>query len=90
MNFQKYIDKSLRNCPSTEALLQFKKHMANKMEKRAEEIRAAGLNDEKVLYDLILSLYPNLEERFRSFVPVVRSNVSIWDMTNKRMGWYAI
>ncbi len=90
MNFQKYIDKSLRNCLPTEALLQFKKHMANKMEKRAEEIRAAGLNDEKVLYDLILSLYPNLEELFRSYVPVVRSNVSIWDMTNKRMGWYAI
>lgn len=84
MNFQNYINNSLRQYPETAHLALFKKEMARKMEKRADQIRKAGMQDEKVLYDLVLELYPNLEEKYKCFVPVVRSDRSLWDMTARR------
>lgn len=89
MNFQKYIDASFANYPETTVLNQFKKHIAKQMETRAEELRTAGLQDETVLYDLIVSLYPNLEKRYSRFTPTIHSDASLWDMTTRR-GWYAV
>lgn len=84
MNFQNYINDSLRQYPENAHLALFKKEIAHKMEKRAEGIRKAGLQDEKVLYDLVVELYPNLHEIYKTFVPVIRSDRSLWDLTTRR------
>ena len=89
MNFQTYLNTIFKSYPNTYALLRFKKHMTEKMEKRAAKIRKAGMNDEQVLYDLVVDLYPNLEERFSQFDPTIYTKQSLWDLAGQR-GVYGI
>ncbi|MCR4925818.1 MAG: hypothetical protein K5917_05975 [Clostridiales bacterium] len=66
-SFIEYIEKSLPDQPGNKTLYNYKKQLLDKMTDRANEITHSGLKDEKVLNDLIISEFPDLNEDFNKY-----------------------
>lgn len=68
MKYTDYVDKELSVYADSKNLYLFKKEILAEMAKRANEIISAGIDDEKVLNDLVISEYGDLDKRYTKFV----------------------
>ena len=62
-----YIEDTLQGIPDDGTLYRYKRQVLDQMSERAAEVTHAGLRDEKVLTDLIISEFPNLKDGFENF-----------------------
>ena len=65
--FIAYIEQALPDRPGDTVLYQFKRQILDEMTARAAAVSARGLNDQKVLEDLILSEYPDLPGAYAAY-----------------------
>ena len=84
MNFENFLNTTFAQYKETANLNCFKKVMLNQMNLRADKLRATGLQDERVLFDLVTDAYGDVETRYQNFHPSARRSVSLWDLTSKR------
>ena len=63
-----YVNRSLPRGKETRMLYDYKNQIIGEMSKRADELEARGLKDEKVINDLIISEYPDLGKDFLHYV----------------------
>lgn len=68
MKYTDYVDKELSVYADSKNLYLFKKELLAEMAKRANEIIATGIDDEKVLNDLVISEYSDIDKRYTRFV----------------------
>lgn len=68
MKYTDYVDKELSVYADSKNLYLFKKELLAEMAERANEIIATGIDDEKVLNDLVISEYGDIDKRFTKFV----------------------
>lgn len=66
-NFISYIEGAFAGVSDTDTLYRYKRGVLEKMTARANEIAAAGLQNEAVLNDLIISEFPNLQEDYANY-----------------------
>ncbi len=64
MKYLDFLDKELEAFPDTPSLYRFKREITAEMTQRANEITAAGIKDDKVLNDLVISEFENVAERY--------------------------
>ncbi len=62
-----YIDSSLEGLPEDKYLYHFRKKIVNEITARANEITHTGIDDEKVINDIIKDQYPDLRKEFEDF-----------------------
>lgn len=65
-SFIDYINSSLPN-DDNKTLYKFKRGILDEMTERANEVISRGINDRKVVSDLVISEYPNLSEDYKIF-----------------------
>lgn len=65
--FIDYIENACKDVQQTKYLYQFKKKTLDEMNDRASDVRAAGLSDNKVIADLIISEYPDISGEWETF-----------------------
>ncbi|MCH5315364.1 MAG: hypothetical protein J1E81_05575 [Eubacterium sp.] len=65
--FIKYIDSELPPQKNNELLYKFKRHVLEEMNSRYSEVMKRGITNTKVITDLVISEYPNLEADFKKF-----------------------
>lgn len=68
MKYTDYVDKELSVYADSKNLYLFKKELLAEMAERANEIIATGIDDEKVLNDLVISEYGDIDKRYTKFV----------------------
>lgn len=68
MKYTDYVDKELSVYADSKNLYLFKKQLLAEMAERANEIIATGIDDEKVLNDLVISEYGDIDKRYTKFV----------------------
>lgn len=68
MKYTDYVDKELSVYADSKNLYLFKKELLAEMAERANEIIATGIDDEKVLNDLVISEYGDIDKRYTQFV----------------------
>lgn len=68
MKYTDYVDKELSVYADSKNLYLFKKALLAEMAERANEIIATGIDDEKVLNDLVISEYGDIDKRYTAFV----------------------
>ena len=68
MKYTDYVDKELSVYADSKNLYLFKKELLAEMAERANEIIATGIDDEKVLNDLVISEYSDIDKRYTKFV----------------------
>lgn len=66
-NFVDYIETTFQGVADDGTLYRYKRQLLGKMTERANDVTHAGLRDEKVLNDLIISEFPNLKEDYQKF-----------------------
>ena len=64
MNFTQYANKALENLPNTKAAYLYKQQVIAEMTKRANELIESGLKDNKVINELIISEFSDIEKGF--------------------------
>ena len=65
--FIDYTEKSLRDIPYDDILLAFERKTVAAAEDTERRVRKAGLDDEKIIFDLLVSENENLPEKYRVF-----------------------
>ena len=60
-----YIEMTFQGEKDNGTLYRYKRQLLDRMTARAAEITHAGLRDEKVLYDLVISEFPDLPGDYR-------------------------
>ena len=65
--FIKYIDSELPQHNNSELLYKFKRSVLDKMNSRYSEVMQRGITNTKVITDLVISEYPDLESDFEKF-----------------------
>ena len=68
MKYTDYVDKELSAYKDSKNLYLFKKQILSEMAQRANEIISAGIENEKVLNDLVISEYQDIGKRYTLFV----------------------
>lgn len=68
ISFEDYIDSSLAGIAKTELLLEFRNSLMDEMTDRANSLVQKGLEDEKVIDELIISEYPDLKLRYKQLL----------------------
>ena len=68
MKYTDYVDKELSAYKDSKNLYLFKKQILSEMAQRANEIISAGIDNEKVLNDLVISEYSEIGKRYTLFV----------------------
>ena len=68
MKYTDYVDKELSVYSDSKNLYLFKKELLAEMAERANEIIATGIDDEKVLNELVISEYGDIDKRYTRFV----------------------
>lgn len=68
MKYTDYVDKELSAYKDSKNLYLFKKQILSEMAQRANEIISAGIDNEKVLNDLVISEYSDIGKRYTLFV----------------------
>ena len=71
--FTDYVEKSFEGMNESKLLYRFKQVKIAEMTERANEIISAGLKDNKVLSDLIISEYPDLKGEFKKYIKQLKS-----------------
>lgn len=66
-NFVEYIENTFQGVADDGTLYAYKRQLLSKMTERANEVTYTGLRDEKVLNDLIISEFPDLEADYKRF-----------------------
>ena len=66
-NFADYIDGCFEQKTDSEDMYRYKKELLNNMIDTANSLQRSGLKDEKVIFDLTLSQYPEPVEGFREY-----------------------
>lgn len=66
-NFIQYIENTLAHVPDNGTLYHYKKRILDEMTQRANEITGAGMKDQTVLNDLIISEYPDLKADYEQY-----------------------
>ncbi len=66
-NFVEYIENTFQGVADDGTLYAYKRQLLEKMTERANEVTHAGLRDEKVLDDLIISEFPDLHADYKRF-----------------------
>ena len=66
-SFPEYIDAALAACPANETTAAFKLQVNKRMEERARQLKKRGLDDEAVLYDLVVSENADLKREYDAF-----------------------
>lgn len=66
-NYVDYIEMTFQGAKDNGTLYRYKRQLLDKMTERAAAITHAGLHDEKVLYDLVISEFPDLPGDYRRF-----------------------
>lgn len=61
------IENEFKDVKYSEILYQYKRRLLDEMNDRACDVRQAGLQDESVIEDLILSEYPNIREDYNRY-----------------------
>lgn len=61
------IENEFKDVKYSEILYQYKRRLLDEMNDRACDVRQAGLSDESVIEDLILSEYPNIKEDYNRY-----------------------
>ncbi len=64
----KYIDDSLSGIPDSKSFYKYKKAIVDEITDRANEITHAGIDDENVVRDLIISEYPDIRGEYGRLV----------------------
>lgn len=64
MNFTQYANKTLENLPNTKSAYLYKQQVIAEMTKRANELIESGLKDNKVINELIISEFSDIEKDF--------------------------
>ena len=65
--FLNYIEKSLPDIPGDDILFAFKRHTLDEMDRRFAEVSERGIDDRKVLEDLIISEHPDLGKEYAEY-----------------------
>lgn len=65
--FVDYIENSLRDIPYDDILYNFEKKTAEEAEKTERRVRKAGLNDEKIINDLLVSEHADIREKYGEY-----------------------
>lgn len=65
--FIDHIEDALKNLKYSEILYQYKRGLLDEMNDRACDVKNAGLDDDKVIADLICSEYPNIREDYDKY-----------------------
>lgn len=68
MKYTDYVDKELSVFEDTKNLYLFKKEILSQMAQRANEIIASGIDDEKVLNELVISEYKDIDKLYGKFI----------------------
>lgn len=66
-SFIDYIEETFQGEKDDGTLYRYKRLVMERMTERANEITHAGLQDEQVLYDLVVSEFPRLKENYQKF-----------------------
>lgn len=66
-NFVDYIENTFQGTADSETLYRYKRQILKKMTERANEVTYTGLQDDKVLNDLIISEFPDLQGDYHRF-----------------------
>lgn len=66
-SFIDYIESTFQGTADDGTLYRYKRQLLEKMTERANEVTHAGLRDEQVLNDLIISEFPDLQDDYRRF-----------------------
>ncbi len=61
-----YIDSAFDGVPESESIYKYKQQLINEFTERANELTHSGLDDEKVITDLIISEHPDLNAEYES------------------------
>jgi hypothetical protein len=62
-----YINSSLPDDKGNRLLYKYKKKVLDEMTTRADEIASRGISDSKVINDLVISEYSELDEKFKEY-----------------------
>ena len=65
--FIEYTERSLRSMPYDDILYSFEKQTVDGASETERRVRKAGLYDEKIIFDLLVSEYPDLPEQYAKF-----------------------
>ena len=65
--FVDYIENSLRDIPYDDILYNFEKKTAEEAKKTERRVRKAGLNDEKIINDLLVSEHADIREKYGEY-----------------------
>ncbi len=71
-SFSDYIDSMLLSCPDNETSFNFKMQVKRRMDARAEELKKRGLNDEDILYDLVVSENKDLKNEYDKYIARIK------------------
>lgn len=66
-HFIDYIENTFIGVPDDGTLYRYKRQLLDKMTERANAITRSGLQDEKVLQDLVISEFPDLHQDYQKF-----------------------
>lgn len=66
-SFIDYIEETFQGEKDDGTLYRYKRLVMERMTERANEVTHAGLQDEQVLYDLVVSEFPRLKENYKKF-----------------------
>lgn len=66
-NFIEYIEEAFQGQADSDTLYRYKRQLLGKMTERANEVTHTGLRDDKVLNDLIISEFPDLQDDYQRF-----------------------
>ena len=66
-SFVDYIESTFQGTADDGTLYRYKRQLLGKMTERANEVTHAGLHDDCVLNDLIISEFPDLQDDYQRF-----------------------
>ena len=68
-----YIDSAFEGMPESETLYKYKQNLVAGLTERANELTHSGLDDENVIYDLIVSEHPDLKGEYNEHLKEIKA-----------------
>ncbi len=68
-----YIDSAFEGVPESEVLYKYKQKLVAELTERANELTHSGLDDENVIYDLIVSEHPDLKGEYKELLNEIKA-----------------